>query len=676
MRLPSPHGCLANCLAGFLTRLVQPPRLDRALALVGALALLPAVGCGRSPLFPSASQVDDDGTGFGDDDSGFGGSFGQGGRNTGGGFGEGGSVGTGGQGGFVLGGRGGSPVPSGGGTGGGIIGGSGGGGSGGMVMRFEALIVTPPNLSFPDTVVGRRSEPRPFTVRNIGNLPVPIKWSVGQSPREFPLYKDGCLSSLLPGASCDVYFHFGPQSPGARTGVFEVFGPTTRASATMSGTGLPRNDGAAILRFDPGETDFGRLFLFQSVSKTYVLRNVGEGTSGVVLIELHGMIGSGLNLPRENCRRSLAPMESCTVVIEFRPKVASVFRGTLTASATPGGRSQVESIVGTGVAREALRIEPKVHDFGAVPTGTLSAPGSLEVFNDSDFPVGPLSVATNAPFVVTDDSCSMRSVPGFGSCSIQVNFQAPLDEGPVFGGVTVSTDDAKSSAELRAIAVADFPEGLVARYTFDEGNGHVVQDAQNNRSPGSIVRGAGPDAALHPAPGGVRVAGLRGSALSFDGLAPDWVRVPATDVLNRIGAFTVGAWIRVSRFATFDNWVVSRQLGPVNFQRFALGLSSGRPAMRTLNTTFLAPGDFPVDDQWHHLAASYDGVQLRLFVDGTLVGATVGGVSFGPDMTPMVFGAQQTPDGATGFFSGAFDEVLLFDRALPGDELERWVRRR
>jgi len=84
--------------------------------------------------------------------------------------------------------------------------------------------------------------------------------------------------------------------------------------------------------------------------------------------------------------------------------------------------------------------------------------------------------------------------------------------------------------------------------------------------------------------------------------------------------------------------------------------------------TFMRSGSDPYDgdpvlpvDEWAHVAATFDGNDATLYVDGQQTGT--GPFSFGSDTaSALVFGCCEANGGNP--FNGALDEIYLFDRAL------------
>lgn len=115
---------------------------------------------------------------------------------------------------------------------------------------------------------------------------------------------------------------------------------------------------------------------------------------------------------------------------------------------------------------------------------------------------------------------------------------------------------------------------------------------------------------------------------------------------------------------------------------YGLGLTeSGRPrAFVNAGQDFLFRGDAAIDtsgaiadgppsrssDEWRHLAAVYDQREVKLYVDGKLKATTPYHATPATNPFPLIIG-----DG----FVGAIDEVRLYDRALPADEVDRHYRK-
>jgi len=75
----------------------------------------------------------------------------------------------------------------------------------------------------------------------------------------------------------------------------------------------------------------------------------------------------------------------------------------------------------------------------------------------------------------------------------------------------------------------------------------------------------------------------------------------------------------------------------------------------------------PVDLDWHHLAASYDGTTIRWYGDGRLLGEDSSRVLDTNDLVQM---GERGDSGNSNNFQGLIDEVRIYDRDLSLAEIE------
>ncbi|MFE2965797.1 exo-alpha-sialidase [Streptomyces sp. NPDC059340] len=188
-----------------------------------------------------------------------------------------------------------------------------------------------------------------------------------------------------------------------------------------------------------------------------------------------------------------------------------------------------------------------------------------------------------------------------------------------------------------------------------------------------LARHAEPAAVL----GGAReTAGVRGGALEFDG-ADDAVRLPYQDRLP-LGTkdFTASLWFRYTATGGEQPLLWMGGIGTTQPQVWmrAEPASHRITALITTRNKAAAPTSASVrtasaynDGQWHHLALRRSAGLLTLSVDGTAVGAAdvPGSVSRN---SPFGVHVGQRMD-SRAYFTGAIDEVRVYDRALSDDEL-------
>lgn len=83
------------------------------------------------------------------------------------------------------------------------------------------------------------------------------------------------------------------------------------------------------------------------------------------------------------------------------------------------------------------------------------------------------------------------------------------------------------------------------------------------------------------------------------------------------------------------------------------------------NTKFYVP---PIS-QWTHVAMTYDGQQIKIYINGNLMGQAPKTGNIDGDNVPFNIGGRADDQG-TGKFNGLIDEVELFNRALSPEEIK------
>jgi fibronectin type 3 domain-containing protein len=199
------------------------------------------------------------------------------------------------------------------------------------------------------------------------------------------------------------------------------------------------------------------------------------------------------------------------------------------------------------------------------------------------------------------------------------------------------------------------PPGLVAGWAFSEGSGSTTADASGNGNTGTLQGATW------------STQGRYGNALSFNG-SNSVVRVPASASLNLTTAMTLSAWARLNVSPNGWRTIVQRQA-----DAYFLTASSDQPARSAGGGTFgtstgyvTSPTANPVNT-WTHLAVTYDGAAVRLYVNGGQVGSRVAGGLIQNVTNPLWIGGNQ-PYGE--YFNGLIDEVRVYNRALSAPEIQ------
>ena len=231
-----------------------------------------------------------------------------------------------------------------------------------------------------------------------------------------------------------------------------------------------------------------------------------------------------------------------------------------------------------------------------------------------------------------------------------------------------------AAACLVAPATAAAASPLRGWWPMNERSGQVVYDWSGNRNNGQLgeIDGADP----HD-PTWIKGIFNTGSALRFDG--NDYVTIPDSPSL-RPSRLTLSAWVRGDSSPGPFKYLIAKGTNACEASSFALYTTD------TGNLAFYVTGDdgfvrSPIadpglwDGRWHHVAGTYDGSTVRLFVDGRQVGTgTPANVAIEYDLPhpDMSLGSYQ--DECTMFLVGDIDGVSVWDRALPIGDIGGLIR--
>ena len=202
------------------------------------------------------------------------------------------------------------------------------------------------------------------------------------------------------------------------------------------------------------------------------------------------------------------------------------------------------------------------------------------------------------------------------------------------------------------------PESIVGIWLFDEGAGDVVRDSSKNGCDGEIA-------------GDIqRAEGRFGEALLFPGAAGNRVRIPHRESLD-LDTWSIALWAKLQDLGTWQ-WWFSKEAGFNGPKNFAL-VSNPEGTMYTAfngiksgHVEITSEADVH-DDEWHHLAATYDMKMLRLYIDGTPKAEKAVVDSPVTFKTDAILGERLDSDN---FIKGMIDELGLFNTGLSEDEVK------
>ncbi len=156
----------------------------------------------------------------------------------------------------------------------------------------------------------------------------------------------------------------------------------------------------------------------------------------------------------------------------------------------------------------------------------------------------------------------------------------------------------------------------------------------------------------------------RAGTLDFDG-SNDLVTVPVTNSLNIDNNITLEAWINPTSNSRPIQDVMSKSTRTNNtgyiFPRTDDGWQKFYFYLHLNGTWQILSAPYPSLNEWHHVAATYDGYYMRIYLDGVLAGTkqVTGNITI--NSNNLVLGQQP---GYLEYFKGQVDEAKVWSRAL------------
>jgi len=197
--------------------------------------------------------------------------------------------------------------------------------------------------------------------------------------------------------------------------------------------------------------------------------------------------------------------------------------------------------------------------------------------------------------------------------------------------------------------------GLVAAYGFEEAAGATTADASGKGHTGTLS-------------GASRTTGHSGNGLSFDGVN-DWVNVPHAADLSLTAGGTVEAWVQPTAAGGWRTAVLKEKPGDLAYSLYANDDQNRASAFLRIGSTYpeaRTSSALPLN-AWTHLAMTWDGSTMRMFVNGGQAGSSTASGAITTSTGPLRFGGNGV---WAEWFKGKLDDIRIYDRALSAAEIQ------
>ena len=222
-----------------------------------------------------------------------------------------------------------------------------------------------------------------------------------------------------------------------------------------------------------------------------------------------------------------------------------------------------------------------------------------------------------------------------------------------------------------AMSEAVREDELALYLSFDEAKGDTAKDKSKHGNDGTIHKGK-------------RVKGKIGQAIELTGEAGGWVEVPDSKSLDITDEITLMCWVYPTQFT--NEWfriIVKTWAGDTApwmvYGFYEQGGSNGKTGfiISVNKGTEKRCGNGPSPQlpakEWTHLAATYDGNQMKLYYDGEMKVEQDAKGKIDTNDVPVSVGRNS--EGNREHYIGLIDEVAIWNVALDEGEVQEAMDR-
>jgi hypothetical protein len=198
--------------------------------------------------------------------------------------------------------------------------------------------------------------------------------------------------------------------------------------------------------------------------------------------------------------------------------------------------------------------------------------------------------------------------------------------------------------------------GLVGWWKFDETSGTVASDSSGNGNNGTLNGGI------------TRVAGRLGGALDLDGVN-GYVDCGNAAIFDLTDQVTLAVWVNTRDMGNGQHnpyitkgdhsyAIKGHQWGSIEFYIYSGGWR-----------TCTMPAGASFNGEWHHLAGTFDGTQLLLYLDGEQQSRTpfTGAI----DTRTFNVNIGRNDENQDRLYEGLIDDARIYNRALSAAEIKK-----
>ena len=202
----------------------------------------------------------------------------------------------------------------------------------------------------------------------------------------------------------------------------------------------------------------------------------------------------------------------------------------------------------------------------------------------------------------------------------------------------------------------ELTRGRVGHWKLDEGMGNVGIDSSGIGNHGGTVNILGPDWRM----------GKLGTALIFTPNRRTFMIVPSHPTIGPVQWISISVWVNAASWAGTPRIL---QKGEDDIQ-YSLRAEDGklRFVLRLAAVTAVET-PLPPTGRFVHIGATYDGGELRLYLDGSPVAMQPATGDIASPFTSLNIGTRSQSAAETDFFNGLIDDLIIYERPLSAAEV-------
>ena len=406
----------------------------------------------------------------------------------------------------------------------------------------------------------------------------------------------------------------------------------------------------------------GQLEVNQSVESVFMIYNDGNAPMQVSISDNSDQFAVDVS------QSGIPAFDSLLVTVAFSPTYAGNHTGNVTViSNDPDTPVLIVSLEGFALPVGETDIGLSTNSLGF--NGVVIDSSEVMTFNVINLGTAPLNVSNitsgNGQFLVSPTNFILENTND--NQEVQVVF-TPTSKAYIYGILTVLSNAASQNIDMSGVGyeghfVSVNPTGLPYNIVIDDNNLSEFLEIGDEIAifDGELCVGSTP---VFPS----------GRSLQLDG-SGDYMQVQDSNSLDLEGnQMTVESWVYINSFAGDLREIIGK-IGWTSSSDWSYNMHIYNDGTLHFNFVNTSGTSFPLNspssvgnNAWHHVAATYDGTHIRMYINGIEAANRTANGNIRQNNQPVRIGTWWNND--PNYFNGLLDEIRVWDYARTIDEIQ------